>query len=467
MIQRWAPIPLAFVAMAAVDGVAQESAPSKAPSPVALATLPAGVELHGTEYVDPNGLRRIDRSTLVFDEAVTRVAFVAFRGARTVACIGGELVGEFDFLEEPLVPPAPHPIRFRAGDRLNERREKWWLLADGKKSEANDWIGAIACSRDGAHVAWWAQPGATIEEDGSYKRGRQALFFDGKRVEQWPEAESFLPPLFSPDGSRVAVIVDANGWRIALAGKKVELLGDGKGLVRDIAWHPDGKSVAWCESSALGGRGQPFGGFSESVGAKFELVVGKRRLGARFDSCGAPLFSPDGRSIACKYLELERGADVPRGRLGIAVDEAARGAANFLAIDAMTWSADGKQLAAAVALPLDGASPEDRNAVRFVARAFDRTLVKGTWHLWRDGVVGEPFDALRHLAWSPDGKRLACAGQRAGKWHVVVDGAIASAIEEPFDELGPPHWSSAAATLVFGALRGRSITRQTLAIAPR
>ncbi|MSR48284.1 MAG: hypothetical protein EXS13_14695 [Planctomycetes bacterium] len=111
--------------------------------------------------------------------------------------------------------------------------------------------------RDGALVAWWTQPGAKLAKDGSYVRGKQQFVVDGKPVEKWADADSLTAPLFAPDGSRIALIVQANGWRVALCGaksagggKSAELLGDGKGLVRDPAWSPDSKSVVWVRVGA-------------------------------------------------------------------------------------------------------------------------------------------------------------------------------------------------------------------------
>lgn len=81
------------------------------PEIVVLATLPDGIELSGREYVDPNGDKRTDRSRLCFDDVVTRVGYVGYRGAPTVAIAGDVVQGEFDYLEGAFVPPAPHPRR--------------------------------------------------------------------------------------------------------------------------------------------------------------------------------------------------------------------------------------------------------------------------------------------------------------------------------------------------------------------
>jgi hypothetical protein len=430
--------------------------------PVVLATLPEGIALHGLPYLDPNGRQRIDRSTLVFDDAVTRVAYVGHRGARTLAIAGDESLGDFDFLERPLVPPAPLPVLFRAGDRAGKDRERWWLLANAKKTQPCDWIGAVACSADGANVAWWEQPGAKLAKDGSSERGPQELCWNGKKLEKWADADSLEPPLFAPDGSRVAAIVEKNGWRVALASpKKVELLGDGKGLVRDLAWRPDGSGVVWCESASIGQGARMLGAMVESAGAKFEVVAGKARLGTAFASCSAPVVAPDGRAIAYKYFQVVDTGGVVCGRLGIGVDDAPRAASQFVAVDPLVWSPDGRGLAAAVAITAADAPLAEQNAVNFVARRYDREAVKGKWHVWREGTTSEPWDDVLHVTWSPDGKRLAWVGARDGKQHAVVDGKAGA----PFDAIGPLHFAADGRSLFFGALDGRKIVRATQAVA--
>lgn len=430
--------------------------------PVVLATLPDGIELAGPSYMGPDGKQRSDRSDLVFDAAVTRVAYVGYRGKRSIAIAGDELLGDFDYLGDPLVPPAPLPALFRAGDRTGKEREKWWLLANTKKTEPSDWIGAVACSADGANVAWWEQPGAKIGRDGTYERGAQHLLWNGKKLDKWGDAESLDAPLFAPDGSRVAVVVEKNGWRVALASpKKVELLGEGKGLVRDLAWRPDGSGIVWCESAAMGAGARDLGPMVEAAGAKFEVIAGTKRLGAALGSCGMPVVAPDSKSVAYKFFGREVTKDVIRGSLGIAVDDSVRAPAQFLAVDAIVWSRDGRHLAAAVALAAADAKPDDRNAVTFVARDYDRVGVKGKWHVWRDGKTSEAWDDVRHVTWSPDGKRVAWVGVRDGKQHVVVDDQPGAS----FDAIGPLHFAADGKSLFFGAQDGRKIVRATQAVA--
>ncbi len=430
--------------------------------PVALATLPDGIELTSPSYMGPDGKQRSDRSELVFDAAVTRVAYVGYRGARSIAIAGDELLGDFDFLSDPLVPPAPLPVLFRAGDRTGKEREKWWLLANAKKTEPSDWIGAVACSADGANVAWWEQPGAKIGRDGSYERGAQQLSWNGKKLEKWGDADSLDAPLFAPDGSRVAVVVEKNGWRVALASpKKVELLGEGKGLVRDVAWRPDGSGVVWCESGAIGAGARLLGPMVEAAGAKFEVVAGAKRFGAALGSCGAPVVAPDGKAVAYKFFGREVSKDVIRGSLGIAVDDAVRAPAQFLAVDSLTWSHDGRHLAAIVAVAAADAPPDERNAVNFVARAYDRPAVKGKWHVWRDDKLSEPCDGVEQLAFSADGKRLAWVAVEGNARRLVVDGTPLAS----FDAIGPLHFAADGKSLFFGALAGRKIVRATQAVA--
>lgn len=206
------------------------------------------------------------------------------------------------------------------------------------------------------------------------------------------------------------------------------------------------------------------------MGARFEVVAGAKRHGGDLGSCAAPVVAPVGGAIAFKFLHSGAGAS-PLARLGIAVDDEVRAKAEFVAMDPLVWSADGRSLAAAVALPNEGADGADgtaalrQDATDFVARADDKERVRGHWHVWRDGVLSDEYDAIEQVTWSPRGHQLAWAAARADlKWRAVVDGVASG---PAFDAIGPLHFTADADNLFFGALDGRKIVRVTVAIATR
>ena len=65
----------------------------------------------------------------------------------------------------------------------------------------------------------------------------------------------------------------------------------------------------------------------------------------------------------------------------------------------------------------------------------------------------EEFRRVAHLTWSQDSKQLAFAGETAEGWRIVCGDKRS----EPFDEVGPPHFSADGAKIAFGARKGREL----------
>jgi len=60
---------------------------------------------------------------------------------------------------------------------------------------------------------------------------------------------------------------------------------------------------------------------------------------------------------------------------------------------------------------------EDSSRLAYVASPDGQS-----WHLVHNGKPGEAFDAISHVTFSPDSRRLAYAAKTGGKWHLVEDG---------------------------------------------
>lgn len=421
------------------------------PEPALLATLPEDVELIRPAYVDPNGVKRRDRSRPVFDDAVTRVAYSAWRGKKQVAVVGDAVVGEFDYLGWPLVPPAGQPVLFRAGDQASATTEKWWILVDGKKQHPEDWIGAVAASRDGARRAWWTQPGARIGRTGAYDRGKQVLVVDGKRGGKWDDADSLTPPLFSPDGSKVAAVAARAGlWFPIVVSKKGEKAVAGEwGYVQDLAWSPDSGELVFSASLREDGGipGLPPGVTIPGMKPmKSVIVAGSRTFGRAFDACSAPVWSPDGRQVAYRFSA--------GGKSGLAVGDEERVPARFDRVESITWSDDSKHVACAVAV---AATTTSDDPARF---DFDAAGMVAAWQVAIDGRLSGEFDRIEQVAIAPGAGLVAFAAMRDGAWHVVAGERRSG----PFDDVGPPRFTPDGGHLVFGALAGRELRREVLAV---
>jgi len=445
-----------FALAAAASAKAQES-----PAPLAL--VPEGIELASAEYIDPNGVHRRDEAQLLFDEDVTRVAFVGWRRGRPVGVADGSEVDGFDYLTVAAVPPAGQPIRFRAGNRTGKKTEKWWVVADGKKSGAEDWLGTLATSRDGSACAYWVQPGARLDDSGAYARGSVQFAFNGKRGGKWDEADALTEPCFSPFGDRVATAATKGGeWHVLVVSGKGEIvLDEAFAMIGDVAWRPDGGELAYAAApivrSSLRHPRTDRGNQRERVDdalPTFQIVVGESRgaartLGAELGSCGCPVWSPDGKQVAYKYLG--------DGGLGIALERTIVAAPFASALGTPVFSPDGRQVAAAAQT---GGPAADKFAAR---RDAELAAGDGHWFLVIDGKRISEHDRVADPLFAPDGSAVAFAAKRAGHWRIVVGEQESS----EFDAVGPPHFNADGSRVIFGARLGREIRREVLVLQPK
>lgn len=225
---------------------------------------------------------------------------------------------------------------FDAGrDRLliEQTRSNWgawsYSLPDGKLSRIQDTSLSEtepAWSPDGTTLAFLAQYG---QEDELWLKnmaaGWKRLLF--KASATGDKSARFRAPVFSPDGSRIALMVTLDqaivpsGYAIYMilpkSGQATRLQGNfGTGL-RPIDWSPDGRSIAFRQ---LGGRLQvldlesgklnDLGGSSGNRSPTSWSRDGKWL--ARIDREGVSLVSPDGkekRTISKKILT--NGSDAP------------------------------------------------------------------------------------------------------------------------------------------------------------
>jgi hypothetical protein len=133
--------------------------------------------------------------------------------------------------------------------------------------------------------------------------------------------------------------------------------------------------------------------------------------------------------------------------MGVAVDGDAKAATEWAFVDEIAFSPDGKRLAFTATKDGKPANPGD------LSRHARWQVQGGTWHVVLDGKVGPAFDAVEHLAFAPDGKRLAHAGRKGTTWKVHAGDAESG----PFDDVGPLCFDADGKRIGFGARTGREL----------
>ncbi len=248
-------------------------------------------------------------------------------------------------------------------------------------------------------------------------------------------------PVWSPDGSRIAFVRnydDPSGRDREFPGEIYVVRGDGTGLHRltgriiDVSepeWSPDGRAIAF---------------ESRQLPARVKIVnldgTSPRVVGPNLEWPAEPAWSPDGRRIAVVHRVRP---DVirppltsiyvfsPDGRTVRRLTKERRGN-----LGAPTWSSDGSKLAFTFFKCANAGSC--RADVRLVERGggADRRLIL------------LPASEVGHLAWSPNGRRIAAAGGLEGIWTLRLGEARPERLTHNYADEDPV-WSPDGRTVAF------------------
>ena len=206
----------------------------------------------------------------------------------------------------------------------------------------------------------------------------------------------------------------------------------------------DGKSFAltvFAPQATDGRAAPPMPGLP---GAKSVIVFGKQTFGAERDDAVAPCLSRDGKQVA---WVLREGA-----KHGVAFGDGKRAKASHDWVKALSFRPDEKELVFA-------AGTGGTANVALLDPDGGNQIDGAQWRIVRSDSTGpervdtESFLRVAHVTWSQDSKQLAFAALTAEGWRIVC-GAKRS---EPFDELGPPHFSADGTRIAFGARKGREL----------
>ncbi|MFB6367289.1 S9 family peptidase [Paenibacillus elgii] len=237
-------------------------------------------------------------------------------------------------------------------------------------------------------------------------------------------------PQISPDGSSVAyveTIMDHNTnkyksriWVVSTSGfDKPRFLTSGSELDYAPRWSPDGIFIAFISTR----WGSPQLWIMKSTGEELQLLSHIRNV------AGAPVWSPDGRTIAC-IVRLSEEDKEREGEQELSPRE--RFSKDVLVIDRLRYKLDN---------------------VGF--------LVNKNWHLFTVQAIGSEKGAFQQLtfgnhnfsspAWSPDGRFISVAGNRISErteldlvndiWVVPSSGGTLRRLTRSTGPANYPSWS--------------------------
>jgi hypothetical protein len=413
-----------------------------------MAVMPEGMGLEEPPIRAPDGREWKQVHSVAWSSDGSTVAYVGVKGGMLYPVIGETIHGSYHYVSGPTLSRAGDLVAFRVGMRTGKETESWWLQLNGETMEKEDWIGEVAVSADGLHVAFWKQPGAKVTAEGPYSRGKQVLVVGTRRGDKWhfeesgkwEDASSLEPPLFSADGAVVASRVSkGSSWFVlTLVGKKETVIPKG-GLtfLHDHALSPDGKRIAF--STGDGPITVP------GAERRGRVVVGKEAFGAGYDDVGLPAFSLDSAHVVFKFLK--------GGRMGLAVDDERIPEGSCTFVHKPVFSPDGKQMAF---VTNDGGEVEP--GFRLVPTG-EYSLEGGVDSLRtrRLGAASTTLVAthvqIRDPVFSEDGRLLAYRASDETGWRIRAGDAQT----EAFDEVGPPRFSKDGKHVAFGARSGREL----------
>lgn len=324
-----------------------------------------------------------------------------------------------------------------------------WLEVDGTKVSGTENVFPFRVSWDAAGGYYYVSDGLIRRRAGAklatvpFTAKLQATRPDYVRAKRdWDspaprKAVGIVRAAISPDGRQIAFIALGDVYLMPSSGGTPENLTRDGAMDMDVAWSPDGKSLAY--SSDKGGGLMQLWVRNLTSGKDRQLTtMDNQPLGAAW--------SPDGKRIA--FIDV----DGRWGTAGVCVVDVATGTVTRIhktleQPGKPSWSADGKYVALA-------------NSYRY-----SRSFREGTNQVYlipADGK-GDPRWALPEPnasidtragggpAWSPDGTKMAAIYEGLLKiWPVALDGTPVGPLRSYTDEISYfPTWTADSKTILY------------------
>jgi WD40 repeat protein len=335
---------------------------------------------------------------VVLSDDGTRLACVLRRGNRCAVVVDGREEGEFDSVGGLALSPNGRHAAFSA-----ERDNVWFVVIDGKETQRYAAVRGPVFSPDGKHLAY----GASLGPDDSF------VVCDGVPRAKYT-AVLQEPPVFSPDGRRLAYEARTSGL-------------SKHATVRDPnrTPNPNEPPPSWVTPD-----GQEVDVAASSVPRTHFIVLDEKK-GERCNDVRTPVFSPDGRSLACAVHFGSKWFMTCDGKVvSMLYDD----------VSGPVFSGDGGKLAYAARFQdkwfavVGKSRQESFDDVRLLVFSPDggrlayAALEGKSWRVVCGEKKSPTYDEVDWVAFSPDGKHLAFTARRNRQWMTVCDG-----IE------GPPH----------------------------
>lgn len=404
---------------------------------------PPGVSAKEAVLADMKDLKAEPPEAVVghVNESGTGGALVVQVASGARVAFRDQLGPEYEAVEGVAVSPDGQRLAYAA--RVEGRMR---MVLDGKLGAAQDLVGEPIFTRDSRHLFYRCEtagrsqlviderpgpPVFAIELAPFLLAGREEVVVverpvDGPKVEvaayglgmqrrvlaTLEGAEAFFP---SPDGGRLAVVVESAGARRVVALTLGEKLQREEGpqfdVITAVAFDPT--STHLMQVGAVGGQA-------------FAILDGVREQVASFEVVAPPVFDPVRKALTFAYQGPD-GAHVATAFAGQATPSPA-----YTSVNELVRSPDGRHLA-------------------FIAEQ------QGTFFLVVDGVESaDRYDRLVSPRFSPDGRFLAVRARRGGQRFMLVADATGKTTRahQPFEQVFPPEFTPDGKSIAYAVKDG-------------